>query len=113
MNDDINSQIAGLQRQVFALLIALVVVSGTITVYLYWQSRVAGYDIQALSRQTEKIFASYGQNKALIESFEKQLVAYGQTHPEFRPILVKYGLMPAPAQPAQAAPAAQPVPAKP
>ena len=30
-------------------------------------------------------------------NFVNSLVAYGQTHPEFRPVLLKYGITPPPA----------------
>ena len=57
----------------------------------------------------------YKQKLPAIEGFVSQIVAYGQTHPDFRQqILVKYGIVPAtppaaaaaPAKPAAAAPAA-------
>jgi hypothetical protein len=32
-----------------------------------------------------------------MENFVKQLTAYGNTHPDFQPILRKYGIVPQPA----------------
>ena len=111
MNDNTPSttgdQIAALQRQVFSLLIALIVVSGTLTVFLYRQSSIAGKDYAAIEKQAEQIVTAYNQNQALMVGFVNALVAYGQTHPEFRPVLQKYNIVPGPGAPS-AAPAAAP-----
>jgi len=93
MTTDSNSEIAALRNQVFVLLIALIVVSGTLTVYLFRQASLMRKDIDGLKQQAVPIFTAYNQNKALIGSFESQLVAYGKTHPDFVPILAKYGMV--------------------
>ncbi len=105
MNEPISTngtaeQIAALQRQVFALLLALIVVSGTLTVYLYRQASIASKDLAA-NRQVIQVLT---QNQNAIASFANQLVAYAQTHPDFRPVLQKYGISGQQA-PAQTAPA--------
>ena len=106
MNDDSNTQISALQRQVFALLLALIVVSGTLTVFLYQQARISGKEIDAVKPQAQKIIAAYNENQALMANFVNQLVAYGQAHPDFRPVLAKYGIAPVPGVPAAAPPPA-------
>jgi hypothetical protein len=112
MNDDINSQIAALQRQVFVLLVALVVVSGTLTIFLYRQASLAGKDITAIKPQAQQVVGLFNQNQQLMAKFAEQLVEYGKTHPDFRPVLVKYNLV---AQPGAAAvnPTAPPAPVLP
>ena len=103
MNDDSNSQISALQRQVFALLIALIVVSGTLTVFLYRQASIVGKDIEAVKPQAQQIIGAFNQNLTLMDGFVKNLIVYGQTHPDFQPVLLKYGLVvPPPAAPAVA-----------
>jgi hypothetical protein len=108
MNPDSNSEISSLQRQVFTLLVALIVVSGTLTVYLYRQASIAGKDIDAIKPQAQQLIGVFNQNQKLMMDFVNQLVAYGQTHPDFRPVLAKYGIAPQPSSPAlaPAAPAA-------
>lgn len=108
MNDDLNTQVSALQRQVFALLLALIVVSGTLTVYLYRQASISGKDIDAIKPQAEKIIGAYNQNQELMVNFVNQLVAYGQTHPDFRPVLAKYGIAPVPGVPAGTPPRVAP-----
>ncbi|HEY5346310.1 MAG TPA: hypothetical protein VIK62_08200 [Verrucomicrobiae bacterium] len=88
MIDDSNSEICALKRQVFTLLVALVVVSGTLTVYLYRQASITGKDLNASSQ----LIANVNQNEGIIVTFANQLAVYAQTHPDIRPILTKYGV---------------------
>src|SRR5208282_4102565 len=119
MNDfnspsDLAGQMAALQRQVFTLLMALIVVSGTLVAYLGYESYHLGKDIKAINTQ---VVQPYKQRLPGIESFISQLVAYGQAHPDFRPILMRNGVgtttapatntAPKPAAPAPAAPKKQ------
>ena len=102
---ELMDQIVNLRHQVFTLLLALVVVSGTLTVVLYRQARLTGKDIEAIKPQATKIIQAFAQRRAGMENFVKQLTAYGSTHPDFQPILRKYGIVEQPAT-APAAPAA-------
>jgi hypothetical protein len=104
MNTDSNPEIDALKRQMFTLLLALIVVSGTVTVYLYRQASIAGKDIAAIKPQAQQIIGAFNKDQALMISFTKSLIAYGQTHPEFLPVLRKYGF----AQPANAPAAPKP-----
>jgi len=90
ISDNTSAEIAALKNQVFTLLVALIVVSGTVTVYLYRQVSLAGKDIA----QSQRIQAALNQNQANIENFAARLVDYGQRHPDFVPVLKKYGLVP-------------------
>ena len=93
----LSEQVAALQRQVFTLLLALMVVSGTLTVYLYRQASLTGKDINAIKPEAQQLIQMYKQNLPTLETFVNQLVAFGQTHPDFRPILQKNGFNPQPA----------------
>ena len=93
-----NSEITALKNQVFTLLVALIVVSGTLTVYLYRQVSLAGKDLAAGQQLTTVL----NQNEAAVQTFVTRLVAYGQKHPEFVPLLKKYGIAPVPGVPASA-----------
>jgi hypothetical protein len=104
---ELMDEIVALRHQVFSLLLALVVVSGTLSVYLYRQASTTGKDIAAIKPQAIKIIQEFTQNRASMESFVKQLSVYGGTHPDFQPILKKYGITPQ-----SAAAAAAPKPKK-
>ena len=94
MNPDLNSEVSALRQQVYVLLIALIVVSGTLTVFLYRQASLSRKDIEAIRPQAEQFVNSFNQNQPLIVKFVNELVAYGQTHPDFVPVLAKYGIAP-------------------
>ena len=103
MNNDSNSEITALRTQVFTLLVALIIVSGTVTVYLYRQASILRKDIDTIKPQAQQVITVFNQNQALMVNFVNQLAAYGQTHPDFRSVLLKYGVnvqSPAPAAPA-------------
>lgn len=106
MNSDSNSEISALRNQVFILLVALIVVSGTLTVYLYRQASVMGKDINA----SNQLIANVNQSQTLIVTFANQLAAYAKTHPDIQPLLAKYGIGPngIPAGAPAAAPVAAP-----
>jgi len=91
---DLSEQVAALQRQVFTLLLALIVVSGTLVAYLGYQSHHLGKDIDAIKPQATQLVQVYRQNLSAMTNFVTQLVNYGQQHPDFRPVLQKYGLSP-------------------
>ena len=98
MNGDTNSEISGLRTQVRVLLAALIVVSGTLTVYLYMQSRVLGRELET----NQRLVNNFNQGQPAVTTLINQLGAYSMTHPEIRPMLAKYGIVPAPAQPVPA-----------
>ena len=96
---DLMDQVVALRHQVFTLLLALVVVSGTLTVYLYRQASVARKDLAAVKQQATQMIDAFKRDHSGMDAFVKQLTAYGVTHPDFQPILKKYGIVPQ-AQPA-------------
>jgi hypothetical protein len=87
-NSTLNEQVAALQRQVFALLLALVVVSGTLTVYLYRQASIIGKDVAS----EKQLIVSVSQGETAMISLANQLAVYGRTHPDIVPLLTKYGI---------------------
>jgi hypothetical protein len=108
MNSDSNPEISALRNQVFVLLVALVVVTGTLTVYLYRQASTLGKQLAALRPQAQQLAAVYNQDQPQIVSFVNQLVAFGEKNPDFtQRVLKKYGIAPVPG-----IPAGSPAPAK-
>lgn len=107
-----------LRHLVISVLVLLIVVSGTLNLFLLRQAKYARSDLAAIKPQVTQLVADYNKNKApLINDFAKKLVEFGDKHPDFMPILLKYGITkqtttgapPAsatsPAPPAAAAPA--------
>jgi len=107
-SSDLAGQVAALQRQVFALLLALIVVSGTLVAYLGYESYHLGKDAKAINAQ---VVQPYIQKLPAITNFVGQVVVYGQTHPDFRQILAKDGVVAA--TPPATTTTPKPVPAAP
>jgi hypothetical protein len=90
MITDTNDEIAALKNQVFILLIALIVVSGTLTVFLYRQVSLANKDIT----QDKILSSQIVTNEVVFRKVVVNLVNYGEKHPDLLPVLKKYGLGP-------------------
>jgi hypothetical protein len=102
---DTSSEIVALRNQAFNLLVALIMISGTLTYVLYRQASLSGKDDEALSQQVNQQVAILQATRPGLLIFVNQLGAYGMTHPDIRPLLAKYGIAVAPTQPvAPAAP---------
>jgi predicted PurR-regulated permease PerM len=90
--DDLAGQVASLRRQITHLLLVLIVISGTLTTYLFYQSRTFANDLTALEPQAREVIQNYNKNLPNIQKFVQALATYGQAHPDFQPILKKYGI---------------------
>jgi hypothetical protein len=97
-DSDLKDQVAALQRQVFSLLLALIVVSGTVTVYLYRQASTTRKEMEAIRPQAEQIINTFNLNRSTMANFLAQLNAYGQTHPEVAQLMIRNGFPPTPAR---------------
>jgi hypothetical protein len=107
---DIDSRVAGLQRQVTVLLMALLVVSVTLAAYLRYEDYIIHKDAAAIRPQSTQMKAAFdaasaGLNRQATTNFLAQLVAYSQKNPDFaQQVMKKYGFVPAPGAPAPTAP---------
>ncbi|MCU0771796.1 MAG: hypothetical protein MUE94_08530 [Verrucomicrobia bacterium] len=88
------------ERQVSNLLILLLVISGTLTIYLLQQVRYARADMAAIQLQAQQleearqVINAYNEkNVPVMRQFIEQLGEYSKTHPDVLPILAKYGLV--------------------
>lgn len=87
-------QVAALQRQVFLLLLALIVVTFTIVFYLFYQSHILAMDLDTYRPGAVQIIKAYNDNARAIAGFENEVSSYGATHPAFQPVLKEFGLAP-------------------
>jgi len=93
-NPDLEWQVTALQRQVFLLLLALVVISATVVFYLFCQAHFMGNDLETIRPQAVQIIRAYKQDELALQNFRSQLGKYADTHPSFQPVLAKYGWKP-------------------
>jgi hypothetical protein len=100
ISDNQSEEVAAVKNQVFTLLVALIVVSGTLTTVLYQQASQANKDID----QGEKAYTMMYQSEASMTDFARKMLAYSDRHPDIKPLLTKYNITPATVAPAAPAP---------
>jgi hypothetical protein len=84
---ELEERVDSLQRLVGTILVLLLIVSGTLSIFLYWQVRTYNRELQAGRQQLSQI---QGQQNEVV----RRMQDFGRTHPDFVPILAKYGLKP-------------------
>ena len=98
---ELKEQCAALRSQTTALLLALVVLSGTFSAFLFVQARRARGDLVAFRPQANQIAEASKREEPAIRDFFAKLNEFGRTHPDFLPVLNKYKIQ-TPAAPATA-----------
>jgi|SRR5208282_5289251 len=111
--NDLQAQFGALRHLVVSLLILVVVISGTLNIYLLRQWRSTSKDLAGIRPQATQMIAEFQKvSGPRMNDFIKRLTEYGMTDRDFAPVLAKYGLKPAmPTNPSPAAPGA-PAPKK-
>ena len=66
---ELMDQMVALRQQIFTLLLALVIVSGTLTVYLYRQASLAGKDLKAIKPQATQMIDAFKREQPAMEAF--------------------------------------------
>ena len=107
--NDLQAQYDALRHLVVSVLILVIVISGTLNIYLLRQWRTTSKDLAGIRPQAAQMVAEYQKVSGPWSDFVKKMTEYGRTHPDFAPILAKYNLKPAGATGAPpAAPASPP-----
>jgi hypothetical protein len=90
---ELKAQCTSLRQLLGGLLVLMIVISGTLNIYLWRQYRMTGAELRMLRPQVGQLVADYQRVSApAITEFLKKLNDYEKTHPDFTPILVKYNL---------------------
>jgi hypothetical protein len=105
---DLQAQYEALRHLVVSILVLLVVISGTLNIYLLRQWRTTSKDLAGIRPQATQLIAEFQKvDGPRMQDFVKKITEYGRTHPDFGPVLAKYGINPAtPTNPSPATPAA-------
>lgn len=91
-DDSLREQVQALQHLVVSLLILVVIISGTLSIFLLRQWRLTSKEVAGLNNMITEFNKDRGaKNEALIS----KLTEFGRTHPDFVPILGHYGINPA------------------
>jgi len=90
---DLQAQVDSLQRTVTLILVLTIIVCGALMLFVRRQANLTGSELAILRPQKAQIDAQY--QKLIgpdVETFGRKLAEYGATHPDFAPIMAKYGL---------------------
>ena len=88
--DELKAECAALRHQATTLLLALLVLSGTFTVYLGLQARRANKDLETIRPQAAQIREASLREEPFIKDLAIKLAEFGRTHPDFMAVLNKY-----------------------
>jgi hypothetical protein len=112
--NDLRAQYDQLRHLIASVLILVLVISGTLGIYLLRQWQSSRKDLAAIRPQAVQMIAEYQQKSGpLMSDFVKKIADYGRSHPDFTPVLARYGIKPvsptnmpptAPSSPPAAAP---------
>ena len=96
---DLQAQCDSLRQLIISVLVLLIIVSGTFTIYLLREYRWANADLAAVEPQYKAEVAQYSRANLVIRDFVERIREYGGTHQDFIPVLNKYGMKPLTAPP--------------
>ena len=92
----LQAQYDALRHLVVSILILVVVISGTLNIYLLRQWRSTSKDLAGIRPQATQMIAEFQKvSGPRMNDFIKKLTEYGVTDRDFAPVLAKYGLNPA------------------
>jgi hypothetical protein len=105
-SEPLPSQYDSLRQLVISILVLLLVISGTLNVFLHRQARSSRQELDALRPQVNAMTAQYQRNVApAMDEFVRKLAEFGRKNPDFMPVLNRHLSKPEAPGPAPAAPA--------
>jgi hypothetical protein len=91
--NELQAQCAWLRKQILTILVLVIIVSGTLNIFLLRQWRYVAADNKVAKEQAGPLINDYQKNvEPRLNEFIDRIEAYGKTHPDFKPIMTKYGL---------------------
>lgn len=88
----LQEQYNSLQQLVSSLMLVLIVISGTLSIFLLRQYRFAKSEYDAIEPAATQVIAEVTNNYAMSQELVRKLAEFGRTHPDFAPIIAKYRL---------------------
>jgi len=89
---DLQAQCNQLQQLVTSLLLILIVISGTLTIFLLRQWRFSKSEVDALTPAVIQLNAEHMNNYGYTQELARKLAEYGKTHQDFSQIVSNYNL---------------------
>ena len=111
---DLQEQYESLRHLVVSVLILVIVVSGTLNIFFLRQVRDVRRDLARIRPQATQIMNSYQKTESpMMQAILNRFTEYGRTHPDYAPVLAKYGIKPGAATGGAPTTATSPAPAAP
>ncbi len=103
---DLQARYDALQQLVGSVMILLLMVSGTVLAWFYWQVKNTNRELEAARPQVANIVMQYQRGLGPAQDeFIRKLTDFGRSHPDFVQILNKYNIPLTNAAPPAGAPA--------
>jgi hypothetical protein len=96
---DLQSQYNRLQQLVSSLLLIMIVISGTLSIFLWRQYRFVNSELGVLAPQATQLAIEQTNYTAFVQDVARKLAEYSRTHPDFAPIAARYHLNDSAAKP--------------
>jgi hypothetical protein len=91
--NELREEYESLRHLVVSALVLCIIVAGALDLFLLRQAKYASADAAKIRPQIQQMEAEYQKVRGpAIDEFLRKLVQYGQTHPDFAPILAKYNI---------------------
>ena len=89
---EISERCAELERRATMLQIALILVSLSLAFFVGVQVRRAGKDLDGIRPQLAQFMDANKKQDPMLQTLAQKLVDFGRSHPDFTPVVMKYGL---------------------
>ena len=89
---EISERCAELERRSTMLQIALILVSLSLAFVIGVQVRRAGRDLENVRPQLAQFIEANKKQDPFLQGLAQKMVEFGRSHPDFTPIVMKYGL---------------------
>jgi hypothetical protein len=94
---ELEEQCRSLEGLVSGLLVLMLIISGTMCIYLRRQVKNTSADLEGFRAQATNVIAAAQKSGPAVDDFIRKLSDFGKTHSDFGAVLAKYGIKPPPA----------------
>lgn len=92
-DENFRQQFEGLRKLFLVALVALIILGISLNVFLLRQTAFVRKDLQTVRPQVNQLLANFEKHEEpQIKSFVNALIGFSKTHPDFKPILIKYNV---------------------
>ncbi len=89
---NVNAEVQALRHLVTSVLLLVLVVSGTMNIYLWRQYRTVQAELAPIQPQAAQILTEANRLNGFASDVARKFLDYARVHQDFQPILNKYGI---------------------